>query len=95
MTTRATDRRLQGNRLRARPQGVRGGARGTDARAGGADADREVELADREFLSKGITTVHDAGASFETIDRYKRFAEGGKLGVRLYVMIEERQRDGS
>jgi predicted amidohydrolase YtcJ len=54
-----------------------------------ADADREVELADREFLSKGITTVHDAGASFATIDRYKRFAEGGRLGVRLYVMVEE------
>jgi predicted amidohydrolase YtcJ len=54
-----------------------------------ADADREVELADREFLSKGITTVHDAGAGFDTIDRYKRFAEAGKLGVRLYVMVEE------
>jgi predicted amidohydrolase YtcJ len=54
-----------------------------------ADSDREVELADREFLSKGITSVHDAGASFETIDRYKRFAEGGKLGVRLYVMVDE------
>ena len=52
-----------------------------------ADADREVELADREFLSKGITTVHDAGASFDTIERYRRFAESGKLGVRLYVMI--------
>lgn len=54
-----------------------------------ADADREVELASREFLSKGITTVHDAGASFDTIDRYKRFAEKGTLGVRLYVMVDE------
>ncbi len=53
------------------------------------DADREVELADREFLAKGITTVHDAGASLATIDRYKRFADAGKLGVRLYVMVEE------
>jgi predicted amidohydrolase YtcJ len=54
-----------------------------------ADADREVELAAREFLSKGITTVHDAGASFATVDRYRRFAEDGRLGVRLYVMLDE------
>jgi predicted amidohydrolase YtcJ len=54
-----------------------------------AELDREVELADREFLSKGITSVHDAGASFATVDRYKRFAESGKLGVRLYVMLSE------
>ncbi len=54
-----------------------------------AELDREVELADREFLSKGITSVHDAGASFATVDRYKRFAEAGKLGVRLYVMLSE------
>lgn len=55
----------------------------------GAAADREIELADREFLSKGITTVHDAGADFATIDRYKRLAEAGRLGVRLYVMVED------
>jgi predicted amidohydrolase YtcJ len=54
-----------------------------------AELDREVELADREFLSKGITTVHDAGASFATVDRYKRFADAGRLGVRLYVMLSE------
>jgi len=54
-----------------------------------AELARQVELADREFLSKGITTVHDAGASFETVERYKRFAEAGRLGVRLYVMLNE------
>ena len=54
-----------------------------------AGLDREVVLADQEFLSKGITTVHDAGASFATVDRYKRFAEAGRLGVRLYVMLGE------
>ena len=53
-----------------------------------ADADREIEAGDREFLSKGVTTVHDAGASLATIDRYRRFTEGGRLGVRLYVMVE-------
>jgi hypothetical protein len=48
-----------------------------------------IELASRECLSKGITSFHDAGASFETIDLYKSLAEEGKLGVRLYVMIAE------
>jgi len=53
------------------------------------DADREIELAAEEFLSKGITSIHDAGASFGDVDRYKRFADGGKLRVRLYVMLSE------
>jgi len=54
-----------------------------------ADADREVELAAQEFLSRGVTSVHDAGAGFDAIDRYRRFAEAGRLGVRLYVMVDE------
>ena len=54
-----------------------------------SDARKLVELAIRECLSKGITTFHDAGASFETIDLYKEFADQGKLGLRLWVMIGE------
>jgi predicted amidohydrolase YtcJ len=54
-----------------------------------ADARKVVELAIQECLSKGITTFHDAGASFETIDLYKEFADQGKLGLRLWVMISE------
>lgn len=54
-----------------------------------AHADREVELADQAYLAKGVTMVHDAGASFATVERYKRFADAGKLGVRLYVMLGE------
>jgi predicted amidohydrolase YtcJ len=54
-----------------------------------ADADREVELADEEFLANGVTSVHDAGVSFSEIDRYRRFAERGRLGVRLYVMVDQ------
>jgi predicted amidohydrolase YtcJ len=50
---------------------------------------REVELAARECLRNGVTTFHDAGASFRTIDLYKQMAEEGTLGVRLYVMIGE------
>lgn len=55
-------------------------------------ADRElkaIELAVEECLSNGITSVHDAGASFDTIDTYRKLAEQGKLGVRLYAMIDE------
>jgi predicted amidohydrolase YtcJ len=41
----------------------------------------------QECLSKGITSLHDAGASFATIDIYRELAEQGKLGVRIYAMI--------
>ena len=53
-----------------------------------AENEQVVKLADRYCLSKGITSFHDAGASFETIDLFKEFAEQGKLGVRLYVMVK-------
>ena len=54
-----------------------------------ADERKAIELAVQECLSKGITTLHDAGASFATIDLYKALAEEGRLGVRIYAMIEE------
>ena len=55
-----------------------------------ADEERKaIELAVQECLSKGITTVHDAGASFGTIDLYRTLAEQGKLGVRINAMISE------
>ncbi|MGK7311658.1 MAG: amidohydrolase [Candidatus Longimicrobiales bacterium M2_2A_002] len=50
---------------------------------------RVVSLAAGELLSKGVTTFHDAGASFGTIDGYRRLAEAGELPVRLYVMVRE------
>ncbi|MGZ6124871.1 MAG: amidohydrolase [Myxococcales bacterium] len=46
-----------------------------------------VELAGADALSKGVTTFHDAGASFATIDGYRRLAGEGKLPVRLYAMV--------
>jgi predicted amidohydrolase YtcJ len=52
-----------------------------------ARAKRVVELAGEDALSKGITSFHDAGTSFATIDRYKRLAAAGTLPVRLYVMV--------
>jgi len=50
---------------------------------------REIELADRECLSNGVTSFQDAGASFATVDLMRRTAEAGKLGVRLWVMLSE------
>jgi predicted amidohydrolase YtcJ len=46
-----------------------------------------VGLASRECLVHGVTTFHDAGAMFGTIDIYKKMAEEGSLPVRLYVML--------
>ncbi len=46
-----------------------------------------VELAIQECLSKGITSLHDASSSFGTIDLFKEFVEQGKMGLRLYVMV--------
>jgi len=54
-----------------------------------ADAVREAEMADREYISKGVVSVHDGGVGFETVDLYKKLAEQGKLNVRLYVMLSE------
>jgi predicted amidohydrolase YtcJ len=54
---------------------------------------RVVDLASREALSKGVTTFHDAGASFSTIDGFRRLAEAGELPIRLYVMVRGESND--
>jgi len=54
-----------------------------------AEVRRQVQLADEEVVSKGITSFQDAGSSFETIDVFKKVASEGKLGVRLWVMIRD------
>ena len=46
-----------------------------------------VELAGQDALSKGITSFHDAGSSFQLIDFFKKVADEGRLPVRLYVMV--------
>ncbi|MFC1791947.1 amidohydrolase, partial [Gemmatimonadota bacterium] len=60
------------------------------ARAGATPPDprQVIRLADREVLSKGITSLHDAGESFEGIDLYKEMIDDGELDVRLYVMAQ-------
>jgi predicted amidohydrolase YtcJ len=46
-----------------------------------------VMLAGNEALRHGVTSFHDAGAPFETIDFYKTLEDEGQLPVRMYVMV--------
>lgn len=52
-------------------------------------AKQKINLAVDLCIKNGITSFHDAGASFETIDLYKEMADSGSLDVRLNVMIGE------
>lgn len=78
--------------LRETAQGLVGRAR-SQARRGMTEEEAEeraleqIRLASEEVLSKGITSFHDAGSGFGSIDRFRRLAEAGELPVRLYVMI--------
>ncbi|MCX6566137.1 MAG: amidohydrolase [Candidatus Aminicenantes bacterium] len=51
-----------------------------------------VEIADKECLSKGLTSVTDAGVDWTTVELYKRIIDEGRLGVRLNVMLDESTR---
>lgn len=55
-----------------------------------ADFRRQAALAGEDALSKGLTSFQDAGAGFETIDRFKELEAEGALPVRLYVMVRGR-----
>jgi hypothetical protein len=48
-----------------------------------------LEHAVREVVSHGITSFHDAGASFDDVTFYREAAAAGRLPVRLYVMLNE------
>ncbi|MEX0975741.1 MAG: amidohydrolase [Woeseia sp.] len=50
-------------------------------------ARQRVQLAGDEALRHGVTSFHDAGASFEDIDFFKKLEEEGALPIRLYVMV--------
>jgi hypothetical protein len=52
-----------------------------------AERRRMVELAGEEALSKGVTSFHDSGSDFETIDFFRELEAAGELPVRLYVMV--------
>ena len=63
------------------------------SRAGLTHAQREEEarqlvaLATADALAKGITSFHDAGATFEQIDVFRKLADERKLPLRLYTMV--------
>ena len=52
-----------------------------------AEQVRKVELASAEILKNGITSFHDAGSRFRTIDFLRQLAVKNKLPIRLYIMI--------
>ncbi len=52
-----------------------------------AQLEEQILLADAEARKLGLTMVHDAGASTEVVDAYKRLIDAGKLQTRLYVML--------
>ncbi|MGE0863569.1 MAG: amidohydrolase [Vicinamibacterales bacterium] len=54
-----------------------------------ADARRQIELAVQASLEKGITSFHDAGSNFATLDLLKQAAASGGLGIRLWVMVRD------
>jgi len=70
--------------FRETASGLLGPARENSARP---EPRRIAELAIEEVLAKGITTFHDAGVGFETIDLYKQMVDDGSMGVRLWVMV--------
>ena len=50
---------------------------------------RQVRLAAEEALAHGVTSFHDQGASFETLELYREMARADTLGVRLYAMVAQ------
>ena len=52
-----------------------------------AEAREAVRLAGEDALSKGVTSFHDAGSNFATIDFFKELEAEGNLPIRLYVMV--------
>jgi predicted amidohydrolase YtcJ len=56
-----------------------------------AELRQQIKLAERDSLSKGITTFEDAGSSFATVDLFRKMAEHGELGLRLWVMLRAPQ----
>jgi predicted amidohydrolase YtcJ len=54
-----------------------------------AERRRQVRIAAEEALANGITSFHDMGETFETIDLYRHMADEGSLPLRLYVCVQE------
>lgn len=54
---------------------------------------KALEMAQEEFLSNGLTSVHDAGCDLQTLGMIKGLYESGRLHMRLYELM--RIPDGS
>jgi len=50
---------------------------------------KQVRLAAEEALAHGVTSFHDQGASFDTIELYREMAENDSLGIRMYAMVSQ------
>jgi predicted amidohydrolase YtcJ len=50
---------------------------------------KQVRLAAEESLAHGVTSFHDQGASFDTIELYREMAENDSLGIRMYAMVSQ------
>ncbi len=51
--------------------------------------EKTIALATQECLAKGITSFQDAGSDFWELAQYRRLAESGQLGLRLWAMIAQ------
>jgi predicted amidohydrolase YtcJ len=58
-----------------------------------AQAQRVIELAETEILSKGITSFEDAGSPPELVAQLKARADRGQLPLRLWVMLRTSNTD--
>ena len=54
-----------------------------------ADLRTVIELASREALAKGLTSVHDAGSPPSTIEVMKQVVDEGRLPLRVWMMLRE------
>ncbi|MBW8866538.1 MAG: amidohydrolase [Acidobacteria bacterium] len=54
-----------------------------------ADLREVIELASREALAKGLTTVHDAGSPPSTIEVMKKVVDERQLPLRVWMMLRE------
>lgn len=54
-----------------------------------ANMRKQVELAARDALSKGLTTVCDAGSPPQVIVLMKKLVDEGKLPLRVWMMLRE------
>jgi predicted amidohydrolase YtcJ len=50
-------------------------------------AEKAIDLAAEEAISKGITSFQDAGSPVDVIDLLKRRADASTLPLRLYIML--------